>query len=87
MAKRCHDLIKFFKTIGNYQELNQGLVTDLISSIRLTNQVYIFVSTQPQISVINFYLKVNTILDDCVIFEYESAIQSCHNNRKSNNTR
>ncbi len=82
MAKRCHDLIKYFKTVENYQNLHQELVTDLISSIISANQVYIFASGQSRVPASDFYLKVNTILDDCVIFEYESAIQACHKKSK-----
>lgn len=73
---RFSSLTKSFEIVETYLIENQELIDELINSIRTTNQVYIFATGQSRISAIDFYLKVNKILDDRVIFEYEPSIQS-----------
>lgn len=68
-------LTKSFELVDNYLAEHNELVNDLISSIQSANQVYIFASGQSRVSAIDFYLKVNKILNDRVIFEYEPSIQ------------
>lgn len=69
-------LTKSFELVDNYIADNQTLINNLVQSIQNSNQVYIFASGQSRVSAIDFYLKVNKILNDRVIFEYEPAVQS-----------
>lgn len=69
-------LTKSFELVDTYIKYNETLVNSLVSSIQNSNQVYIFASGQSRVSAIDFYLKVNKILNDRVIFEYEPAIQA-----------
>lgn len=69
-------LTKSFELVDQYIKENSLLVDKLINSIVQSNQVYIFASGQSRVPAIDFYLKVNKILNDQVIFEYEPAIQS-----------
>ncbi len=69
-------IIDSFELVDNYISNNNDLIQALVTAIQQSNQVYIFATGQSRISAIDFYLKVNKILDDRVIFEYEPAIQS-----------
>lgn len=69
-------LTKSFELVDTYIRENQELINTLVSSIKESKQVYIFASGQSRVSAIDFYLKVNKVLNDRVIFEYEPAIQS-----------
>ncbi len=68
-------LTKSFEIVETYLSEHKELVNELIDAIKTVNQVYIFATGQSRVPAIDFYLKVNKILDDRVIFEYEPSIQ------------
>lgn len=70
------NLTTSFEIVENYIKVNNELITNFVQKILNSNQVYIFASGQSRVPAIDFYLKVNKILNDRVIFEYEPAIQS-----------